>query len=448
MKPQRKTTFLIAASFVFTAAAFGQGSPLLADSVRKECLHAWEGYRQYAWGHDELLPLSKKPHDWYGTPLYLTPVDAFDTMVLMGLTKEAGEAKEIIVDSLSFDKDISVRAFEIIIRELGGLLSAYELDGDKRFLLLAEDLGNRLLPIYGSKTGMPYRNVNLRTGKVSEPVSNPAEIGTALVEFGTLSRLTGNPVYYEKAKNASAQVFNRRSRIGLVGTWINVETGEWVDKSSHISGAIDSYYEYLLKASILFNDADCRRMWQESIVSINRYLQDTAHAGLWYQHVDMDSGKCLETHFGSLDAFFPAVLVLSGDTARARRLEASCYRMWKLCGVEPEELDYAPMSVTDPSYVLRPEIIESAYYLYRRTRDPQYLSMGEEFFSGLVRYCRTETGYASLKDVRTKEKEDSMESFFFAETLKYLYLLFAPESALPFDKVIFNTEAHPVWMTR
>ena len=87
---------------------------------------------------------------------------------------------------------------------------------------------------------MPYRNVNLMTGKISDPVNNPAEIGTALLEFGTLSKLSGNPLYFNKAKNALVQVYNRRSKVGLVGTWINVETGEWTDRSSHISGGIDS----------------------------------------------------------------------------------------------------------------------------------------------------------------------------------------------------------------
>ena len=72
---------------------------------------------------------------------------------------------------------------------------------------------------------MPYRYVNLRTGKVSKPVSNPAETGTLLIEFGTLSKLTGKPIFYEKAKRALVETYNRRSKIGLVGEWINVETG-------------------------------------------------------------------------------------------------------------------------------------------------------------------------------------------------------------------------------
>jgi mannosidase alpha-like ER degradation enhancer 2 len=421
-----------------------QGKNVTASDVRKEFLHAWNAYKLYAWGHDALKPLSKKPHDWHKFSLLMTPLDAFDTMVLMGLKKEAAEAKEIVLSRLSFDKDMEVQSFEMTIRLLGGLLTAYQLDGDPRFLTLAEELGKRLLPVFNSATGMPYRFVNLKTGALRDSLNNPAEIGTALIEFGTLSRLVGNPVYYEKAKIALAQLFNRRSRIGLVGTLINVETGEWVNRSSHIGGMIDSYYETLLKSWLLFGDKDCKTMWDESIKAVNAYVADTTHGGLWYGVVDMETGKRLETSFGSLEAFFPAVLALSGDLQRAAKLQESCFEMWMLHGIEPESIDYATKTVTDARYVLRPEIVESAYYLGHYTKDPKYRSMGEVFFHNLVRYCRSESGYAALKNVVTKEKEDQMESFFLAETMKYLYLLIADEKAIDFDNVIFNTEAHPV----
>ena len=237
-----------AVAAVFPARAVSQ--ELMADSVRSEFLHAWNGYKQYAWGHDALRPLTKKPRDWYGTSLCMTPVDAYDVMVLMGLSSEARTTKQLILDSLSFNKNIEVQSFEITIRLLGGLLSAYELDGDKRFLDLAEDLGNRLLPVFNTPTGMPYRYVNLQTGKIRDSLNNPAEIGTSLLEFGTLSRLTGNPVYYQKAKSALVALYNRRSPIGLVGEWINVQTGSWVDSTSHIGGGIDSYYEYLFQSLV------------------------------------------------------------------------------------------------------------------------------------------------------------------------------------------------------
>ena len=420
----------------------------LAAEVRAEFLHAWNGYKKYAWGHDDLKPLSKTYHDWYAQPLLMTPVDALDTMILMDLDDEANATKQYILDNLSFDKDIEVQNFEITIRLLGGLLTNYQLTGDKRFLSLAEDLGNRLLPVFNSPTGMPYRYVNLKTGKVSKPISNPAETGTLIIEFGTLSKLTGKPIFFEKAKRALVETYNRRSKIGLVGEWINVETGEWTNTDSHISGAIDSYYEYLLKCSLLFGDSDCKRMWNESITAINKYLADGLGTGddiqLWYGHADMNTGARRATTYGALDAFFPAVLALSGDLKRAKLLQDSSYRMWRFVGIEPEELDYRAQKITAPGYPLRPEIVESTYYLYRYTKDEKYRYMGERLWRDFVKHCRTEDGYAALKNVETKEKSDSMQSFLFAETFKYFYLLFAPPGTLDFDRVIFNTEAHPI----
>jgi mannosidase alpha-like ER degradation enhancer 2 len=416
----------------------------LAEQVRREFLFAWKAYEQYAWSHDELKPLSKAAHDWHSASLQMTPVDALDTLLLMGLNEEADKAKALIVEKLSFDQDIEVKNFEVTIRLLGGLLSGYQMTGDPRLLRLAEDLGTRLLPVFNSPTGMPYMYVNLKTGKTSGSRSNPAEIGTLVLEFGTLSKLTNKPVFFDKAKNALVQLYKRRSKIGLVGEEIDVETGEWISRASHVGGGIDSYYEYLLKCSRLFGDKECAGMWGESVRALNRRLADNVSTGLWYGQADMNSGKRTATEFGALHAFLPAVLALGGDLNRARRLQDSAYKMWNLHGIEPEVLDYRTMKVTYPGYPLRPEIVESAYYLHRLTGDPRYLDMGRTFFEGIVRHCRTEAGYTTLKDVVTKEKGDLMPSYFLAETLKYLYLLFAPDSALDLDKVVFNTEAHPL----
>jgi mannosidase alpha-like ER degradation enhancer 2 len=419
----------------------------LAQSVRAELLHSWKAYEQYAWGHDELKPLTRTTRDWYGESLEMTPVDSLDTLLLLGLKDEADKAKALIVDKLSFDKDVPVKNFEVTIRLLGGLLSSYQMTGDERLLRLADDLGKRLLPVFNSPTGMPYMFVNLRTGKTSGAHSNPAEIGTLLLEFGTLSKLTHNPVYYDKAKNAVVQLYNRRSKIGLVGEEIDVETGQWISRASHVGGGIDSYYEYLLKSSILFGDKDCANMWRESVRALNKYLADDARTGLWYGQVDMETGRRTAPEWGALHAFFPAVLALGGDLGRARRLQASSYKMWNLKGIEPEAIDYRTMKVTEPGYPLRPEIMESAYYLYHYSKDSQYQEMGRRFFIGLVTECRTDAGYTVLKDVVTKEKGDLQPSYFLAETLKYLYLLFAPEKTLDLDHVVFNTEAHPLRRT-
>src|SRR4029453_5664183 len=146
----------------------------LAMRVRTEFLHAWNNYERYAWGHDPLRPLSKTARDWYGQSLLMTPVDALATLILMHLDAEAERARPLIVSDLSFNRDIYVKNFEITIRLLGGLLSSYQLTGDKRLLSLAEDLGNRLLPVFNSPTGLPYVYVNLRTGQTRDPVTNSA----------------------------------------------------------------------------------------------------------------------------------------------------------------------------------------------------------------------------------------------------------------------------------
>jgi mannosidase alpha-like ER degradation enhancer 2 len=421
--------------------------PALAAAVRTELLHAWRGYERHAWGHDELRPLSRGVRDWYGESLLMTPVDSLDTLLLAGLDGEAAKAKELIVERLSFDRDASVQVFEVTIRLLGGLLSGYQMTGDERLLALANDLGKRLLPAFDSPTGMPYRYVNLRTGAKNDPHSNPAEIGTILLELGTLAKLTGEPVFWNKPKRALGELYRRRSAIGLVGEEIDVETGEWRNKASHVGGAIDSYYEYLLKCEILFGDPDCGRMWRESKAALDKYSADEAPSGLWYGQVDMDTGARTASEFGALHAFLPGVLALGGDVERARRLQDSAYSMWRLHRLEPEVIDYRTMKVLYPGYKLRPEIVESAYVLFKKTGDPRYLEMGRTFLADLVAHCRTEDGYTVVDDVTAMKQGDLMPSYFLAETLKYLYLLFAPDETIDLSRTVFNTEAHPLRRT-
>jgi len=291
---------------------------------------------------------------------------------------------------------------------------------------------------------MPFMYVNLKTGKTREPRSNPAEIGTLVLEFGTLSRLTGKTVYFDRAKRALVELSRRRSAIGLVGEEIDVRTGRWLSRTSHVGGGIDSYYEYLLKCGLLFGDAECRAAWLDGKRAIDAYLADDLGGALWYGEADMDTGKRTATRFGALHAFLPGVLALSGDVPRARRLQDSCFEMWTRNGIEPDLYDYAKRRVVDAAYPLRPEIVESAFVLYRTTHDPKYLEMGRRFFEDLIARSRVDAGYTVLDSVTTMKKGDLMPSYFLAETLKYLYLLFAPDETLDLDAVVFNTEAHPL----
>jgi hypothetical protein len=231
-----RTGFVVAAATLLVLSGWAaRGGPAsapasaaraeLAGRVRQELLHAWRGYERNAWGQDELKPVSKTAKDWYGDSLLMTPVDTLDTLILMGLKDEAEKAKALILEKLSFDKDISVKNFEVTIRLLGGLLSGYQMTGDQRLLRLAEDLGTRLLPVFDSPTGMPYMYVNLKTGKTKRSPSNPAEIGTLVLEFGTLAKLTGKPVFYER---------DAASGLGVAGTVEGAIPAERVDQDVRV----------------------------------------------------------------------------------------------------------------------------------------------------------------------------------------------------------------------
>jgi len=449
------TPFLLLATALAIAACAPSATPATvpvdraaeAARVRAELRHAWNAYERLAWGHDEVRPVSRGVRDWYARPLLMTPVDALDTLIVAGLDDEATRARKLVDEQLDLDLDAPVKNFEVTIRLLGGLLSAHQLTGDPRLLELARDLGVRLLPAFRSPTGMPYMYVNLHTGKVEGARSNPAEIGTLVLEYGTLSKLTGDPRFLDAAKGALRALHARRSSIGLVGEEIDVETGAWVSKASHVGGGIDSYYEYLLKCERLFGDADCGAWWKESEQALDRYLAEDAPSGLWYGQVDMETGARTASEFGALHAFLPAVLVLAGDLPRARRLQDSAFAMWQLRGIEPELIDYRRMAIEDARYPLRPEIVESTWYLWRATHDPRYLAMGKTMLDALVARCRTPDGYTVLEDVTSGKQGDLQPSYFLAETLKYLSLLFADEPSLDSQRVIFNTEAHPLRRT-
>ena len=415
----------------------------MCNKVKIATQHAWQGYKQYAWGADDLKPLTKEPKFWYKKSMLMTPVDAFDTFTLLGLTKEANEAKELILTKLDFNIDNDVQVFEITIRLLAGLITAYELDGNKKFLTLAQDLANRLMPAFNSKTGMPYRYVHLQTGKTRDGINNPAEIGTLMMEFGKLSKLTGNNKYYNAAKKAIMLVYKSRSILDLVGEQIDVQTGKWVNTKSHIGAYIDSYYEYLYKSWLLFGDKDFKTAFDTHNKAIKKHLISKTNNG-WFMHqVDMNTGKIISTTYGALEAFYAGLCAFAGDVETGRQIQEANYYMWTRFNIEPEEFNFKTDTIISAYYILRPENLESAFYMYRLTGELKYLWQGKVRVESIIEHCKNDVGFASLKNVQTFEKTNSMESFFFGETLKYAYLIFAPESTLDFKKVVLTTEAHP-----
>ncbi len=344
---------------------------------------------------------------------------------------------------LNFNKDFKAKVFEVNIRVLGGLLSMYQLSGDPEILEKAVDFGDRLMPAFQSATGIPYYWVNLETGLAGGSRVNVAEAGTYLLEMGMLSYFTGDPAYYQAAKGSSRAIFDRRSEIGLVGEVIDVESGEWINPSSHICAGTDSYYEYLYKGWLLFGDPELKEMWDVSIEAVLKYLPEEVDGRVWYGRVNMYSGERTSSVVTLWDAFMPALLAVSGHLSEAADLQESWDWLWNKNGLEPMIYDYRSDSILNPEYDLNPEIIESAWYLWELTGEERYMDMLKGYYADLLEYCSTDLAFTAMQNVVSKEQRDYMATYFLAETLKYFYLAFAGQEMYTLETVVFSTEAHP-----
>ena len=416
----------------------------LSQQLIDETQRSWDAYKKYAWGHDALAPLSHSFSDWYSEPLYISPIDAYPTLSLMGLQNETKMIEDYVVDSLNFDKNIDAKIFEVNIRILGGLLSMYELSGNPKILDKARDFADRMMPAFNTNTGIPTYWVNLKTGQPRGDTVNVAEAASYTFELGVLSYYTKDPKYYQAGKKATLAVYNRRSELGLIGDVIDVNTGDWVSKQSHLCAGVDSYYEYLYKSYLLFGDPELGEIWEESLIVIQKYLAEDVDGQLWYGRVDMNTGEHVSSVVTLYDAFFPAILALSGHMGSAILLQQTWNGLWNQYGLEPMVYDYKSKTPNYPAYDLNPEIIESAYYLFHLTGDSIYFQMNETYWKDIMKYCKTEIAFTSIKDVQTMEQKDYMPTFFLAETLKYFYLTFSHHQGnFNFDEYMFNTEAHP-----
>ena len=211
-----------------------------------------------------------------------------------------------------------------------------------------------------------------------------------------------------------------------------------------MGAGIDSYFEYALKSYVLLGEQSYLDLFTEAYGAVNMHVRDDSK--YIYRNVHMDTGVQLSSWVDSLGAFLPGLQVLHGDISAAERGHEIYYALWRKYGSLPERFDFVRRDINIAVYPLRPELAESTYYLYRATRDPYYLAVGEVLVRDLQRYSRTTCGYATLRNVVLKVHEDRMESFFLSETLKYLYLLFDEGNVFNRwdDNWVFTTEGHLV----
>jgi len=345
------------------------------------------------------------------------------------------------------------------------------------FLLqMAIDLGERLYPAFNTETGIPYGTVNLLNGvpEGETTVASLAGAGTLCIEFELLSRLSRIPKYGEAAKLASRALYRRRSKNGLnlYGKHIDVQTGEWTETLSGIGSNSDSFLEYLAKHYFLFpEDDDFWPMFTTSYAGIF----ENARLGDWYVDTDMSvglrGGKGRHV-FESLMAFFPGMQVLLGEIAPSARSLNSFFLVRELLGFLPERFNFGTWDVDTGRghasvHPLRPELLESAYFLHQSTKATKNdthsgWQWAADFaiqkikeltevacgFTGIFNVHRLTTGpIHSERSNQTIKLTNEMPSFFLSETIKYLYLTFDENNAIHKDgsrQWVFTTEAHPV----
>lgn len=417
----------------------------IAQEVKDEFVHAWTAYKRFAWGADEVQPISGKPKNFF-VPSHsfgLSIIEAMDTLYVMGLDDELTLCVKWLRSNLNFDVDANVQMFEAVIRMVAGLITGYYATGEKFMLDGAQDLADRLLLCFTkSASGAPYRYANLKTGAVSDPKSNLAEIGSNVLEFGDLSRLTGDPKYLNASMKAFEAVMNKRSDLNLLGTNFDVEKGEFIGTDDVAPDEpVDSFYEYLWGGWQMLGIAQCRDWYELLTAAILKYKVTRVNGSLWFKTVDYTTGLPTgDASSSELAAFYAELVAKGGNRDVGEAFYDSWTRALDKYRLIPEVMFYPDLSIIDPRYWMRPEYPNAAFDLWFLTRDQKYRDTAYRYFSALRTYCRAQNGYTVLDDVRTMTKNDYFPAYAFSENFKYLYLMFADSPRFDGAKYYLNTE--------
>ena len=419
----------------------------VAAEVHAEFLHGWRGYTAHAWGYDEVRPVSRRHNDFFapGHTFGLSMVEALDTLYLMGEDAELTRACDWIDAHLDPAQNASVDVFESIIRLVGGLLAGHLATGRSSLLARARELADRLLPAFSkSPTGIPYTHVNLRTGAVSGTTVALAEACTNVMEFGLLSGLTGDSRYYDASMRAYRAVISRRSSLGLLGSTIHAETGRWIDATSLAPNPpVDSFYEYLWSGSALLGDRQLASWYRQLTAPIMAHQAVTIGGRLWFRSVDSHSGKPAGgTAQSELGSFYAGLLAKGGDLKRGQALFRTWSDVLARHPVLPETVDPATLAAVDKGSQLRPEYANAALDLWLLTGDPGYKQAAYRLFTGMRANQRVADGYTVSGDVtvRGMRPGDLTPAYWFAENMKYQWLLFSATPRFDYRAGVLSTE--------
>ncbi|XP_029959688.1 mannosyl-oligosaccharide 1,2-alpha-mannosidase IA isoform X1 [Salarias fasciatus] len=447
------------------------------EKVKEMMKFAWDNYKHFAWGKNELRPLTRNGHigNMFGGLRGASIIDSLDTLYIMGLMEEYNDAKEWVQTSLDLNSNGEASLFEVNIRYVGGLLSAYYLTGEELFKTKVLELGEKLLPAFNTPTGIPRGVINLGSsgtswswGWASAGSSILAEFGTLHLEFVHLSELSNNPIYTEKVMNIRKLLNKIEKPHGLYPNFLSPVSGNWVQHHVSIGGLGDSFYEYLIKSYLMSDktDEDAKNMYYSALEAIEANLVQKSPGGLTY--MAEWRGGILDHKMGHLACFSGGMIGIGADDGAqekrqhyldlAAEITHTCHESYTRSATKlgPEAFRFdggaeaTATRLSDRYYILRPEVIESYMYMWRLTHDPKYREWGWEAVEALEQHCRVESGFSGIRDVYTMtvSHDNMQQSFFLSETLKYLYLLFSDDDLLSLEDWVFNTEAHPLPIVR
>ncbi|TFK34475.1 glycoside hydrolase family 47 protein [Crucibulum laeve] len=453
------------------------------EAVKDIFVKSYSAYKKFAFGHDDLSPLSQSFSDGrngWGASI----VDALSTMNIMGLNDLFNEGVNFSskIDFSHSQTSDTVSVFETTIRYLGGLLSAYELSNQKFPILLqkAKEVADKMAFAWVGNNDIPFGFLDFASNTPVISTSNIAEAGTLTLEWETLTKYTKNQTYANLALKSVSHIANLPSPLpGLAAQGIDPSSGAFVGGYVTWGGGSDSYFEYLIKHARLSNTNNnlFADTWATAVDSSIKNLLRTSTVGNDLYLADFDDSRTIR-HIGShLACFYGGNWLFGGRLLNnqtivdiALKLVDGCWNTYAgtATGIGPEAFAYIssdgnftgngnPSSdqlafyqkhgfyITASDYILRPEVLESNFYAYRVTGDSKYLDRAASAIDSFNKFLQTPTGFAGINDINdpNTSKIDDTESFWFAEVLKYLYLTFDDPNHISLDQYVFNTEAHP-----
>ncbi|XP_001357617.3 mannosyl-oligosaccharide alpha-1,2-mannosidase IA [Drosophila pseudoobscura] len=435
------------------------------QKIREMMLHAWRNYHRYAWGSNELCPISRRGclgGVFVNHNLGASVIEGLDTLHIMGFEDEYKQGRDWIESTFEMDNvNALLSVFELTARLLGSMLSLYALTGDPLYKNKALQIADKILPAFETPTGIPKSIVNPGSKNAqSSHFNDISEFGALHMEFSYLSDITGIAVYRERVQGIRKVLGNMTKPNGLYPNLISVRTGKWISADS----AISRFHDSLLKSWVQSGkmDAESRQMYTDAILGILQNIVTVTTNGDIYvsDYINgspshrMDHVSCFS---GGHFAYGVSQLLMKHWEKYAEvgiGITETCHKSYEQTPTKlgPEVIVF-PYDAQDQSsphqknrFMLYPDVVESYFLLWRLTNDERYRSFGWDIVQAMEKYCRTPFGYTGIRNVydMPPESDDLQPSWFLGKTLKYLFLLFSDDDVISLDEWVLNSAGHPL----